>query len=63
VELEGNTVTGAISLTGTTGPAAELERNHVTGALTCTGNVPSPTNDGQPNVAGTRGGQCAAPGF
>jgi hypothetical protein len=63
VELEGNTVTGAISLTGTTGPAAELERNHVTGALTCTGNVPSPTNDGQPNVAGTRGGQCGAPGF
>ena len=63
VELGGNSVSGAVSLSGGTGPAAELERNHVTGALMCTGNVPPPTDDAQPNVAGTRAGQCGAPGF
>ncbi len=63
VELGGNSVSGAVSLSGGTGPAAELERNHVTGALTCTGNVPPPTDDAQANVAGTRAGQCGAPGF
>jgi hypothetical protein len=63
VELGGNTVTEGISLTGSTGPAAELEQNHLTGMLACTGNVPPPTNDGQPNVGGTRSGQCGAPGF
>ena len=63
VELGGNTVTQGISLTGSTGPAAELEGNHLTGTLACTGNVPPPTDDGQPNIAPTRTGQCGAPGF
>ncbi|HEY1635366.1 MAG TPA: hypothetical protein VGF64_11450, partial [Acidimicrobiales bacterium] len=63
VELGGNTITGAVSVTGTTGAPAELERNHLTGALSCTGNVPPPTDDGQPNVAASKSGQCGAPGF
>ena len=56
-------LTQGISLTGSTGPAAELEGNHLTGTLACTGNVPPPTDDGQPNIAPTRTGQCGAPGF
>jgi len=56
-------VTQGISLTGSTGPAAELEGNHLTGTLACTGNVPPPTDDGQPNIAPTRTGQCGASGF
>jgi Bacterial Ig-like domain (group 3) len=63
VELGGNTVTGAVSVTGTTGAATELEQNHLTGALSCSGNVPPPTDDGLPNVATSKSGQCGAPGF
>jgi hypothetical protein len=63
VELGGNTVTGTVNLNGNTGSATELEGNHVSGTLACTGNAPAPNDDGEPNPAGARVGQCGAPGF
>jgi hypothetical protein len=63
VELGGNIVSLGITVTGSTGSAAELEQNHLTGTLACTGNVPPPTDDGHHNIGGTRTGQCGAPGF
>jgi hypothetical protein len=62
VQLGGNFVTG-MNLTANTGSPARLERNHVTGTLACAGNAPAPTDNGEPNVAGARLGQCGAPGF
>ena len=71
VEIEGNTVTGPLSLTNTTGAASnadsatpEIEGNTIRGPLSCSGNTPAPTADGHPNtVIGPKSGQCAAPGM
>jgi hypothetical protein len=37
-----------------------VKANTVLGTLSCTANTPAPTNDGQPNTAGTKAGQCAS---
>ena len=66
VEIVGNTLTrGSITLISTTGAgpfpedvAPELESNQVSGAIGCSGNVPAPINDGHPNTASSRSGQC-----
>lgn len=70
-EVGGNTVSGGISLTGTTGTGPstenavpEVEKNTVNGGLSCSSNTPAPKNDGLPNkVTGVRSGQCSAAGF
>lgn len=43
--------------------ATEIERNAIGGAIVCFDNVPAPTNDGRPNLGGTRLGQCAPAPF
>lgn len=49
------------------GPAGhaspEVEGNFIRNALECSGNDPRVSNDGQPNVAGSRSGECGASGF
>ena len=40
-----------------------LSSTHSNGALTCSGNSPAPVNEGRPNVAGARSGQCGAAAF
>jgi hypothetical protein len=45
----------------TNGPGNTIVKaNTVFGTLACTGNTPAPTNDGQPNTAGSKVGQCAS---
>jgi uncharacterized repeat protein (TIGR01451 family) len=67
VELTGNTIGGAVivennsgAAVGTEDEAVEVEANRITGTLSCTGNVPGVTNDGTPNTAGTKIGQCTS---
>jgi legume-like lectin family protein/Big-like domain-containing protein len=70
VEASGNTVSGSMFVTNnsagpmdldeTNGPAGvTIEGNTITSSLGCSGNSPAPTNDGSPNTAGTKTGQCA----
>jgi hypothetical protein len=71
LELRGNGIAGSVSVTGTTGTGPfpedsrpEIEANSISGHLSCSGNAPTATNDGHPNsVAGSRNGECGAPGF
>lgn len=65
VELTQNTVTNNVAVFSNSGhgpfaedSAPEIEGNHIGGSLSCSGNVPTPTNDGQPNTAASRSGQC-----
>jgi hypothetical protein len=67
IELEGNWITGPVTLVDNEGPAfegsdvgAEIELNHIAGPLTCMSNSPAPVNDGLPNkITGPETGQCA----
>jgi hypothetical protein len=67
IELEGDWITGPVTLVDNEGPAfagsdvgAEIELNHIAGPLTCNANSPAPVNDGLPNnVTGPETGQCA----
>jgi hypothetical protein len=71
VELAGNTIGGAVTLTGSSGAGpyaedavTEIEANAIGGSLSCSGNTPPPTDDGKPNtVLGTRSGQCSGAKF
>jgi hypothetical protein len=66
IELEGNWITGPVTLVDNEGAAfegsdvgAEIELNHMAGPLSCTSNSPAPVNDGLPNeVTGPELGQC-----
>jgi hypothetical protein len=70
-EVGGNTVSGNVSVTGTTGTGSgpenatpEVEANKISGGLACSSNTPAPVNDGHPNtVSGKRSGQCSGAGF
>lgn len=55
----GNTIAGTTSLTSNKGGSKIVGANKIGGHLICSGNVPSPTNNGQPNtVTGYRTGDC-----
>lgn len=66
VEVGGNTIGGALVVTGTTGnssdrqgAAAEIEGNALGGSLVCTANSPAPVDDQQANaIGGSSAGQC-----
>ena len=66
LELAGNTIFGAVRLTGNSGPGhdtgtagLEVEANHIRGSLACWRNTPAPTDGSQPNtVTGHAAGQC-----
>ncbi|HET7719210.1 MAG TPA: kelch repeat-containing protein [Acidimicrobiales bacterium] len=64
VELDTNRVAGSVSVANTSGSPqpAVIAANQITGNLTCTNNVPTPTDEGRPNVVlGTTTGCFAAP--
>lgn len=64
VELDTNRVSGSVAVANTSGSPqpAVIAANQVTGNLTCTNNVPTPTDEGRPNVVlGTTTGCFAAP--
>ena len=71
VELAGNQIRGALSVSGTTGAGpfpddagAEIEANAIGGTLKCSANSPVATNDHRHNTAqGNRSGECASPLF
>ncbi len=70
VQVSGNRLTsGSLTLTSNLNGTAvgnqdiEVEGNQIAGQLKCLSNSPAPTNDGYPNQATSRGGQCAAAGF
>jgi hypothetical protein len=59
VEVDGNRVSGGVSVTWTAG-ASVVAANQITLGLACSNNTPAPTNEGRPNqVLGARTGQCA----
>ena len=63
VELDGNRVSGSVSVLRTAGTATGpvVAANQITLGLACEDNSPAPTNDGRANaVGGARTGQCAA---
>jgi hypothetical protein len=70
-ELGRNQITGAVSVTGTTGSGplpddagAVIEANTIGGGLACSGNTPMASDNHQPNtVYGTRSGECSASTF
>jgi hypothetical protein len=65
--VEGTTIGGSLSLTGTTGiepiaadQAVSVEANTISGGLSCSTNNPAPINGGHTNkVGGNKSGQCA----
>jgi hypothetical protein len=64
VEFDTNRVSGSVAVANTSGSPqpAVIAANQITGNLTCTNNVPTPTDDGRPNVVlGTTTGCFAAP--
>jgi hypothetical protein len=70
VEIGANSFRGGLTVSANTGNGplpedrgTEIEANQVSGKLACSSNSPPPTNDGQPNTAGTRSGQCSSPSF
>ena len=74
VEVSQNTLNGNLIVNATSGNGAdhggyledlgtEIEGNTVYGAIVCATNTPPPSDDGQPNQATSRSGQCAGPGF
>jgi 5'-nucleotidase len=64
VLINGATVSGRISVTDNTAPAAgsvTVSGNTIDGSLACTGNTPAPGDAGAVNtVSGTASGQCTA---
>jgi hypothetical protein len=66
IEIEGDWITGPVTLVGNEGAAfegsdvgAEIELNRISGPLTCASNSPAPVDDGLPNaVTGPESGQC-----
>jgi hypothetical protein len=71
VEVGHNVVYSSVTLANNSGTGAlpedirpEVEANTIFSSLSCSGDVPTATNDGQPNtVYGGRSGECGAPGF
>jgi hypothetical protein len=74
VEVSQNRINDDLKVNRTTGDGAnhggipedhgsEIEGNTVRGAISCSANTPPPSNDGHPNHARDRRGQCATPGF
>jgi hypothetical protein len=58
IDCAPNTVTGPVSITGTSGQTV-LAGNRIVGPLACSGNEPPPVNRGVPNsVTGPTSGQC-----
>jgi len=68
VELGGATVTAAVVFNKNVAPTSpvesenEIEANNIGGRLSCNSNS-SVSNGGLPNTAGSKSGQCGAPGF
>ena len=69
LNLGNSWVSGAVLVKKNVGPgpaghtSPEVEGNYIRGALECGGNDPRVSNDGQPNMAGSRKGECGAAGF
>lgn len=70
LNLGDNTIGGGVIVTNNvgTGPGPnhtrpEIEANSIKGKLECSGNDPVATNDGRPNTASSRTGECAASRF
>jgi hypothetical protein len=74
LEVSHNTFQGELRVSATSGDGAahggfpedhgsEISANTVRGLLACFENAPPPSNDGQPNHATLRRGQCASPDF
>ena len=60
VRVLGNRIAGGLNATGNNGGPTVIGGNTITGWLQCSGNT-SVTNEGRPNTAGGRTGQCATP--
>ena len=60
VRVSGNRVGSGLNATSNNGGATVIGGNTITGWLQCSGNT-SVTNEGRPNTAGGRTGQCAIP--
>jgi hypothetical protein len=54
----GNAIGGSTVLTNNHGGVV-VGANQITGPLSCSGNVPAPTNNGLPNSAASKSGDCA----
>jgi len=70
VEIADNAFRGGLVVDGNsgTGPlpehsGTEIEANTISGQLSCTLNSPAPTNDGRPNTADAKRGECSSPTF
>jgi hypothetical protein len=62
VDVGDNQISGTMTINGTQGQA-QVQHNTVFRTLACSGNVPDPTDNGRPNTAGARTGQCSSPSF
>lgn len=67
IEAGDNVINGPVTVTGNSGTndsnVVHLRGNTIKGPLQCSGNNPAPTNDGMPNTANSRSGQCSSPTF
>ena len=61
VRANGNRVGSGLQASNNNGGATVIGGNTVSGWLQCSGNAPAPINEGHPNTAGGRTGQCATP--
>ena len=59
VTFGGNIVSTDATMNGNGPGNTVIKANNVFGTLACSGNNPAPTNIGQPNVAGSKTGQCS----
>jgi hypothetical protein len=62
VDVGDNQISGTLTVDATRGQA-QIQHNNIHGTLACSGNVPDPTDNGRPNTAGGRTGQCSSPSF
>jgi hypothetical protein len=57
--LGANTVSGNVTVDNNTVGTPVVKANNVFKTLGCAGNNPAPVNNGQPNTAATKTGQCS----
>jgi FtsP/CotA-like multicopper oxidase with cupredoxin domain len=60
VDVSGNSVNGSLSVNNSTTLVPKISGNTITGSLNCSGNSSTPTNNGVPNTATSKSGQCVA---
>ena len=63
LKLVGNKIYGGATITKSSGGPIEVGANTLNGMLACAVNTPAATNNGHPNTAGARSGECAAANF